>query len=81
MTPSKPLQALLALLPADTAGLEFGQLLLAIDEVRFTGTVTLDFMNGRPRQISLGPPIRLGIYQGERPSTRRLDTDVRAGGG
>lgn len=57
-------QRLLSLLPAPEEGLEFPRLLEALYSVRFTGPLTVDFLNGVPRQISLGPPIRLTILQG-----------------
>lgn len=72
---SPTLQALLDRLPpADR--LEFGPLLLAIEEVRFTGPLTIDFLNGIPRQISLGQPVKLAICQGQ--STNGLDKARRS---
>lgn len=57
------LQALLAQLPPDEQ-LEFGALLQAIERVRFTGPLLIDFLNGKPRQINLGPPVKLSICAG-----------------
>lgn len=44
--------------------LELGTLFDAIERVRFTGPVTIDFLNGMPRQISLGQPVKLAICHG-----------------
>ena len=55
--------ALLAQLePADR--LEFGQLLEAVHTIRFTGPLTIDFLNGAPKQINLGQPVKLVICSG-----------------
>ena len=62
---SPTLQSLLDQLPpADR--LEFGALLQAIEAVRFTGPLTIDFLNGMPRQINLGQPVKLAICAGAR---------------
>lgn len=57
-------QRLLDRLPPPEEGLEFQALLEALYSVRFTGPLTLDFLNGLPRQINLGQPVRLTIVQG-----------------
>lgn len=60
MTLAPTLQRLLdALPPADQ--LEFHALLHAVYAVRFTGPLTIDFLNGLPRQINLGQPVKLTI--------------------
>lgn len=78
MTLSPVLQDLLARLPPEDR-LDLGPLLQAIDAVRYSGTVTLHMLNGRPRQVDLGASVRpnghsvrLSIVEGERPP---LDTD------
>lgn len=58
------LEALLARLPSGGADLEFGQLLEALHQARFTGPLTVDFLNGMPRQINLGQPVRFSIVHG-----------------
>lgn len=60
MTQGPALTRLLAELPPDQA-LEFQTLLEAIYTTRFTGPLTVDFLNGMPRQINLGPPVKLTI--------------------
>jgi hypothetical protein len=65
MTPtlSLSLQTLLASLPpADQ--LNFPRLLEAISAVRYTGPVVIHLLNGVPKQVDLGAPIRLSIYEG-----------------
>ena len=57
------IQELLAQLPAQ-GQLDFFRLLEVIDTIRFTGPVTFDFLNGKPKQINLGQPIRLSIVDG-----------------
>ena len=70
MTPlPKTLQDLLAALP-DAAQLDFARLQEALYRVRFTGPVTFDYSNGVPRQINLGPPVRLAICWPEREEGR-----------
>jgi len=59
--------------------LEFAALQEAIYRVRFTGPVTIDFLNGVPRQISLGQPVKLAICQGQ--SAGGLDKPPRSGTG
>jgi hypothetical protein len=59
------LQRLMDHLPQGT-DLEFVALLEAIDQVRFTGALTVDFRNGRPVQINLGQPVKLTICTGDR---------------
>lgn len=44
--------------------LEFASFLLAIYEVRFTGRYSVDCLNGIPRQINIGEPIKLTICAG-----------------
>lgn len=75
---SPTLQALLDRLPpADR--LEFATLLEAIDGARFTGPLLINFLNGKPRQISLGQPITLTICEADLPG--RLDKPKRSGSG
>ncbi|MEK7766435.1 MAG: hypothetical protein AAB368_09375 [bacterium] len=57
------LQPLLDQLPPGDQ-LDFQRLLEAVYTVRFTGPLTIDFLNGTPRQISLGQPVRLAICSG-----------------
>jgi len=57
--------------------LEFAALQEAIYRVRFTGPVTIDFLNGVPRQISLGQPVKLAICHAQ-PSGS-LDKPKRSG--
>lgn len=71
MSMSPALQKLLAQIVPGTQ-LEFDRLQEALLQVRFTGPVTYDYLNGVPQQINLGPPIRLSICRGERPTG--LDT-------
>ena len=68
------LQRLLTQLPAPDHGLEFPALLEALYSVRFTGPLTVDFLNGIPRQINLGQPIKLTIVQGGVDKARTTDT-------
>ena len=74
MPPLAPtLQKLLDSLPAG-GQLEFQSLLDAVYRVRFTGPLTIDFLNGQPRQINLGQPVKLaicggGVDNGKPPST------------
>lgn len=60
MTLDQRIAELLAHLPP-VEQLEFAALQDAIYQVRFTGPVTIDFLNGVPRQISLGQPVKLAI--------------------
>lgn len=70
--PLSPVLAdLLSRLPAADR-LDLGPLLQAIDEVRYSGTVTLHMLNGRPRQVDLGASVkpnghsvRLSIVEGQ----------------
>jgi len=72
---SPTLQALLDRLPpADR--LEIAALLEAIDGARFTGPLLINFLNGKPRQISLGQPITLTICEADPPGG--LDKALRA---
>jgi len=59
--------------------LEFAALQEAIYRVRFTGPVTIDFLNGVPRQISLGQPVKLAICQAT--PAGGLDKPPRSGTG
>ena len=59
----KALEDLLKQLPPGQQ-LEFQSLLDAVYQVRFSGPLTIDFLNGRPRQISLGQPVKLAICAG-----------------
>lgn len=64
MTPLSPiLDRLLAQLPPGDQ-LDFQRLLEAVYSVRFTGPVTIDFLNGTPKQINLGQPVKLAICSG-----------------
>jgi hypothetical protein len=67
---SPSLQKLLDQLP--TGDLEFARLLEAVERSRFSGPLTIDFFNGRPRQINLGQPVKLTICTGD--SGERLDS-------
>lgn len=54
--------------------LEFQALIDAVYRVRFTGPLTIDFRNGVPQQVNVGPPVRLTICRGtvnglDRPPT------------
>jgi hypothetical protein len=70
MSPLNPqVEALLAQLETDP-GLEFVRLLEAVHTIRFTGPLTVDFLNGIPRQINLGHPVKLAICQGVDKSPR-----------
>lgn len=60
---NKALEDLLSRLPPGQQ-LEFQSLLDAVYQVRFNGPLTIDFLNGRPRQISLGQPVKLAICAG-----------------
>lgn len=64
---SPSLQKLLDQLPAGQ-DLEFGRLLEAVERSRFSGPLTIDFFNGRPRQINLGQPVKLTICSGDQPA-------------
>lgn len=59
--------------------LEFAALLEAVERARFTGPLTVDFFNGRPRQINLGQPVKLTICSGD--STGGLDNERPSRGG
>ena len=62
--PMRPeLQDLLAKIMAGPQ-LDYGTLMEAIHSSRFTGPLTVDFLNGVPRQINLGQPVKLSICQG-----------------
>lgn len=64
MPPASPeLQKLLdALGPLDE--LNFHQLIAAAHAVGYTGHVVLHFFNGRPKQVDMGPPVKLSIAAG-----------------
>jgi hypothetical protein len=62
MTPQ--LKALLDRLPDDQR-VDFDRLCAAILAIRYTGPSTIHWLNGVPKQIDLGPPIKLSIVQGE----------------
>lgn len=57
---SPALQKLLDYLPQGQE-LEFQRLLEAVYTIRFTGPMTIDFLNGTPKQIALGQPVKLAI--------------------
>lgn len=66
MTPrplNQMIETFLARLP-ESAQLDFFGLLETLDATRFTGPVTFDFLNGKPRQINLGAPVKLTICEG-----------------
>lgn len=71
-------QALLQRLQA-TQDLEFHVLLEAVHSVRFTGPLTIDFLNGIPQQINLGQPVKLAICHAT--SEGGLDKPRRPGSG
>lgn len=72
------LQRLLDSLPPGDQ-LDFQRLLDAVYTVRFTGPLTIDFLNGLPRQINLGQPVRLAICAGGVNGV--LDNRGRSGAG
>jgi hypothetical protein len=74
---SQTLQALLARLP-QTEQLEVMSLFEAVYTVRFTGPITFDFLNGVPRQINLGAPIRLTICHADPPGAPQAGLDSTA---
>jgi hypothetical protein len=76
MTLNKAVQDLLDRLPT-TAELEWPSLQAAIYGARYTGPMTVHFLNGVPRQIDLGAPVRLSICHGDGPADQRrgLTTD------
>lgn len=82
MTLAPTLERLLAALPAADQ-LEFPALLIAVEKVRFTGPLTIDFLNGLPRQINLGQPVKLAICHGDsgREGGKGLDTIATSGSG
>lgn len=63
MVMHKALQDLLDRLPQDQQ-LELPALFDAVYQVRFTGPLTFDFLNGIPHQINLGQPVKLSICAG-----------------
>lgn len=63
MTMSPSLQRLLARL-RPTDHLKLSTLEEAISDSRYTGTTTIHWLNGRPRQVDLGAPVRLSIVEG-----------------
>ena len=58
---SPKVQELLAQLQPSAEGLDILQVFEALYNTRFTGPVGFDFLNGRPRQINLGAPVKLAI--------------------
>lgn len=72
MTLSPGLQRLLDQLPPGQA-LDFQRLLESIYYTRFTGPMTIDFLNGIPKQINLGQPVRLAICAGGVDNGRKPD--------
>lgn len=71
------LQRLLDSLPPGDQ-LDFQRLLDAVFSVRFTGPLTVDFLNGTPKQISLGQPVKLTICSA---AQNGLDTPKGSGAG
>lgn len=61
MTPQ--LKALLDRLPADQQ-VDFDNLRAALKAIRYTGPSTIHWLNGDPKQIDLGPPVKLSIVAG-----------------
>lgn len=61
MTPQ--LRALLDRLPDDQR-INFDQLWAALKAVRYTGCTPVHWQNGVPKQIDLGPPVKLSIVAG-----------------
>lgn len=61
MTPQ--LKALLDRLPDDQS-VDFDRLRLALKAVRYTGPSVIHWFNGEPRQVDLGPPVKLSIVGG-----------------
>lgn len=53
--------------------LEFQALIDAVYRVRFTGPLTIDFRNGVPQQVNVGPPVRLTICRGGLDTTAKPD--------
>lgn len=77
--PSKQLVELLSRLPAGQ-DLEYTRLMELLYETRFTGRITLDYRNGMPQQIDLGPPIKLSICHAEPGSSPGGGLDKPSGG-
>lgn len=75
---SPALQRLLDSLPPGVE-LDFQRLLDAVYQVRFTGPLTIDFLNGSPKQISLGQPVKLAICSGTPHETLDNARGSRAG--
>jgi len=70
-TPPKPngqsaIERLLAQLPK--GDLELQTLFTSIYQTRFTGPISFDFLNGVPRQINLGQPVKLVICHASDPA-------------
>ena len=64
MTLDARLQALVDGLPAPDR-LDFFALCESMYKIRFTGPTTIHWLNGLPRQIDLGQPVKLTICQGD----------------
>lgn len=62
MTLDPRIQRILDQLPEGP--LEFQDLQQAIYNARYSGPLTFDFLNGLPKQINLGQPVKLVICQG-----------------
>lgn len=63
MTLPPAIQALIAAMPqADQLG--FFQFWEAVYQARYTGPITVDCLNGEPKQFSLGRPVTFSIVQG-----------------
>jgi hypothetical protein len=61
MTPQ--LKALLDRLPDDQR-VDFANLQAALKAIRYTGPSVVHWLNGEPKQIDLGPPVKLSIVAG-----------------
>lgn len=68
MTLTPTLQKLLETLP-QTDRLDFSALDQALEHLHYTGPIVVHYLNGRKRQVDLGPPVRLTIVEGQPPTT------------
>ena len=53
---------------------DFSTLAEAIYDAKYTGITMIHWLNGRPRQVDLGAPVRLSIVES-------LDTPTKPGAG
>lgn len=63
MTFDPKLQKLLASLPPPEQ-MSFLRLADALSQAKFTGSTTVHWLNGVPKQLDLGSPVRLSIVEG-----------------